>query len=342
MPNRTRALDVSYAAASGIAISVYAFVPAFWQKIIFQAAGWAALSLVAIVLMRASPRDRAPWWLVTAGLIAGNIASRPGRPPDLPIGAGAQRVLDVAANVLFLAAAMTVVARRGRNDRGGLIEAAIFSAAAGGVVCAVVIMPNVASAYRTTMGELYVAGTMLVLYGVIGALVRLWQTARRHRRPLGLLMAAAALLLAGQTALVVFDRQATIFMEICFIGACTGLGLAGIDPRSADLARPGAPPDDHLTPWRLAWLGIAVAAMPASAVVPTLFHRPVSGVLIAACGTAIAVLVMMRIGLLSAQRRHAEKQLQHLAEHDPLTGTLNRRGFIARLRVAQESDTPSV
>jgi diguanylate cyclase (GGDEF)-like protein len=40
---------------------------------------------------------------------------------------------------------------------------------------------------------------------------------------------------------------------------------------------------------------------------------------------------MVRVGLLSAQRTHAEQALIHQAAHDPLTQLLNRRAFVTRL-----------
>jgi diguanylate cyclase (GGDEF)-like protein len=57
----------------------------------------------------------------------------------------------------------------------------------------------------------------------------------------------------------------------------------------------------------------------------------VDGLLLAVQGALVAALVMIRIGLLSAQRDQAEETLAHQATHDALTHLPNRRQFVDRL-----------
>jgi diguanylate cyclase (GGDEF)-like protein len=59
---------------------------------------------------------------------------------------------------------------------------------------------------------------------------------------------------------------------------------------------------------------------------------PTAGFVLAAQGALTATLVMVRIGLLSAERNRAEDALAHQATHDQLTGLANRRQFVACLR----------
>ena len=64
--------------------------------------------------------------------------------------------------------------------------------------------------------------------------------------------------------------------------------------------------------------------------------KPVSPVVLAAKLRAMRRLMCMqgRLLELSAQLRASNQHLQHLSEHDPLTGLLNRRGFDERLAEA--------
>jgi diguanylate cyclase (GGDEF)-like protein len=56
----------------------------------------------------------------------------------------------------------------------------------------------------------------------------------------------------------------------------------------------------------------------------------------------MAPLVLLRIGLLSAERNRSETALRHLAAHDPLTGVLNRREFTERLNTQLRSGSDCV
>jgi diguanylate cyclase (GGDEF)-like protein len=92
----------------------------------------------------------------------------------------------------------------------------------------------------------------------------------------------------------------------------------------------------------LVFLGVAVALIPvATGVLYLLDGRP-TGVLLPVGGVVVAALVMVRIGLLSAQRDQAERALVHRATHDPLTRLPNRRGFIERLSAELDRGTRCV
>jgi diguanylate cyclase (GGDEF)-like protein len=58
----------------------------------------------------------------------------------------------------------------------------------------------------------------------------------------------------------------------------------------------------------------------------------VDGVLIAANAVVVVPLVLARLAIVARQLHQAQQRLEHLAEHDELTGLANRRAVTARLR----------
>ena len=174
---------------------------------------------------------------------------------------------------------------------------------------------------------------VFALCGVLGALIRLVQVSGRLISALWWLAAAVALALVGNLVLALTDNQwPHVVAMMMFIATYAALGAFGLDPSAAVLARPGPMPrEDGLSVGRLAFLGAAVAVIPVVVGVHTLVVGDTDGLLLTVGGAGIAVLVMVRIGGLSAERARAETALRHEASHDPLTNLANRREFVARL-----------
>ncbi|GIH04226.1 hypothetical protein Rhe02_22930 [Rhizocola hellebori] len=328
----------AYAVLSAAAALIYLVVSPAWRGVIFMAAAWAAF-LWAIAAVRRVPLPQGlPFVLLAAALLLGNAAwlirvlgvqPEPVSPP--------LALTAAAGNALLLAAAMIVVFRRGSHDLGGLLEVVIFSVGVGGLLCLTVILPAQRDNPTSPASRMFVAVNIVLLFGVVGALMRLWTTAGAYQRALGILLVAVGFALAGNCVLAISGPQALFGAYWCFIGAYTAIGLFCAGSSVGEIITPGLEPDDHLSLPRLVLLGLALAAMPVAAAVPAVSRHPASTVLVAICGCLIAALVMLRIGLLAQQRRRAMVQLRHLADHDPLTGALNRRAFAQRLSATVSS-----
>lgn len=320
-----------------VVVSVVVFVAYPFLRGVGRGAAFAVISLAAIPavvvgLRRVEKGRRQAWWLLLAALIVvsvGNVVRL--LPGDIAL--PASRLLDAAGNGLALAAALALVVRRGREDLGGIIDAAIVAFAVGGVVWDVVVVPHLVPRFADTAARVDFFVVIFALSGVLGALVRLVQIGGRLVPGLWWLTVALALALFGNVILALATTPwVRTSASMMFIVTYAALALFGLDRSAPELAgsRPW-PHNDALTVGRLGFLGAAVAVLPIVAGAQLLLGAHADGLLLTVGGTSIAILVMLRIGLLSTQRARAESALEHQASHDPLTGLANRRQFVAQL-----------
>jgi diguanylate cyclase len=333
----------AYVVASVALIAVYPLFSKRGRSAVFLAMAVSAVALVSIGLRSVEPGRRLPWRILVAALIAVSIGNLLGVVLDGTADAPGS-LFDAAGNALVFAAALALVARRGRSDFGGIIDAAIVALAVGGVLFQVVIRGHLVGAYQSGASRVDIIVALFALSGVVGALVRLAQTNPESAAALRLLIAALALAIGGNLLYVTEqDSWPHTVGGLMFLGAYVAVGLFGLDPRAALLAQPAVTSNhETISAPRLIFLGLAVSVIPVTAGAQALAGMSVDGsILIAGC-VSIAVLVMARIGRLAAERERAEKALSHNATHDPLTDLPNRRSFIANLETRTEQGDRSL
>jgi len=320
--------------------AAYLASPPRLRPVVFLLATFATMPGAALAVRRSQPTDRLAWSFFLAGLAALNVGnvlwSVYVDVQHHPTGDGTLGDFVISLGyVLFLAGAVTIVVRRGRNDVGGLIDATIVSLALGGLLWDFVLLPRLTSIGAPLATQMLVFADMFVLSGVLGALGRLWITAGQRIPALRFLLIAVLFSLAGNVAVVLVSDPVTgarpDWTNVIYLIAYVAVGAVALHPSSALLFEPGPPTREDFSAGRLVFLGAALALTPVVGGWRALLGRPTDGLLLAAGSAALIALVMVRIARLAAQRARAEQALAHQAAHDALTGLPNRRQFMARL-----------
>jgi hypothetical protein len=107
---------------------------------------------------------------------------------------------------------------------------------------------------------------MFVISGVLGALGRLWITARQRMPALQFLLTVVFCSLAGNVTVALVADPVTgarpDWTNVIYLIAYVALGAVVLHPSSALLLEPGPPATEDFTTGRLVFLGVALAVVP--------------------------------------------------------------------------------
>ncbi len=331
------------AGATGAVLVLYPVLPATARQAIFLMVQWLTIIPVALVLRTIPSPLRLPVGLLLAGLFFGaadntaQLLPPVGRVLGGPVSAG----LPIGAELLFLAAAIGVVLRRGRHDFGGLIDASLASLVIGGLLWNVILLPRLHAAGEDAGSTVPKAVIVMAMTATFGALLHLIETDRTVNRALRLLLAAVSLNLLGFVLVTSWPSGPVgLLGAMAFIAATAAVVLAVLHPTMAALVEPGQAQPAGLTTGRLTLMGAALLSAPVVAGIRLLQGHPSDGLVLLVATALIVSLVMVRIALLANQLNRSQAALRHLATHDPLTDAMNRRGFsdvlAAEIRQSQD------
>jgi diguanylate cyclase (GGDEF)-like protein len=321
-----------YGIASLALIGLNPLIPGAWSGFEGLAAFIGAVACVSYGRRAVAPDRRRTWtlllWALAVFIVSNLVLSVP---YDPAVRAG--RLLDAAAYVLLLVASLALIMRRGPDDLGGVIDAAIIALAAGSVLWLVV--PHRLGADVSFAAQVDLFTVVFAMTGVLGALFRLVTAAAEPGGALWWLLGAVGLAISGNVVLAFTGHSPVLHAcaIMLLIAATTAAGLFGLDPNGPRLVNPETAPPEQLSVGRLVFLGIALATIPVVIGTGELLTSGPAALLLGVEGTLVAALVMARIGLLSVQWARAEQSLEHEATHDPLTHLPNRRQFIDQLRI---------
>jgi diguanylate cyclase (GGDEF)-like protein len=181
---------------------------------------------------------------------------------------------------------------------------------------------------------------LLCLTGVLGAVLRVAAVSASSRPTLLCFGTALAAALVGNVGYLVTQHDVVYvsgsWTDSTWIVGYACMGAAALHPAMAGLGMPQNRVVDALHDTRLAALATALLAAPLVVGVSQLVGRGSDTALLTVASVATVPLVMVRIRGLVHERRRAERELEHQATHDPLTGLANRTALLARLRAAHD------
>jgi diguanylate cyclase (GGDEF)-like protein len=336
-------LWLAFLAAGVVGLVIHASLEtgSLTQSFVYDAVGASAVAVALIAIQRHAPDRRLPWLLMVFGqalFVAGDLAwnwyELQGEDPFPSVADGLY-----LAGYPFLAAGLLLLIRRrlSDGDRGGLLDAAILTAAVAILSWTFLMQPQLAG---TELDPLSLAISLaypiadLILIGVAMGLL----TTPGARTPsFRLLAISLVLLLVGDQIYALQNLEGTYVsggpIDTLYLVAYLTFGAAVAHPSMRRLTDPHPVAVTWLGPIRL--IGLA-AAMLTGPLLVTVGPDADTGLVVIALGSALlSLLVLVRmaglVGLLErdvAARRALEARLSFQAYHDSLTGLANRRRFV--------------
>ncbi|GID97800.1 hypothetical protein Adi01nite_72120 [Amorphoplanes digitatis] len=255
----------------------------------------------------------------------------------IPVGADgpANLILQVVAYMCILSAALMVVFRHGAGDRGGILDAALIGVGLIAPGWEILLRPHLEGVGAAMPTQAVYLAKLLMLTASMGALMRIAKTAGTARVSLTYFVISLTSTIVSVVASLMTTRPDSDYyspiVDLCAIVGYLGLAAAALHPSATEFTQPNGWRRGELTPVKLHHLGFVLALVPVVGSIPTLFGRT-SDTLLLSLGTLVVTpLVIMRIGLLLAERTADQEALRYQAHHDELTGLINRRRFFAVL-----------
>jgi diguanylate cyclase (GGDEF)-like protein len=335
------------------AVPIVVIPDSWWYTGWYDTLGLSAVAAVLLGVRTNRPPARGTWWWLAAGqllFVAGDflfdLHTRLWHTeafPSVADGFYLSGYLPLTIGLLLL-----IRARTPGRDRASLIDAAIVATGLGLLSWVFLMKPAATDSTLTVVGRVisiaYPAADVLLL----ALLARLLVGAGVHNPAFRLLAGSLVVMLAGDIGFAVL-AQADAFtpnnaINVTWLLAYVLFGAAALHPSMVVLSQRAVEPPRRLTRRRLSLLtGVSLIA-------PILLLAQAwgrSGIDAAAIGVgsiALFLLVVARMAGLIRQVEQQARQLEALAQHDPLTGVANRRAWDHALPVemdrARRTGTP--
>jgi diguanylate cyclase len=321
------------------------------QDVYYQVPGMLAVVAIIVGIRLHRPSDARPWVTLAVGLAFSTLGDwtfvlldRLGIEP-----------FPSVADVFYLGGMILVVlsiiwlaqGRLPSGDRASLLDALIVAVGVGMLSWVFFMAPIVADETQSIPSIAVALAYPLLDILILGVLVRLVLVPGAQPMSLRLVVAAIVLFLAADfpyAVLALLDTYQTgQLVDGGWLLGAAFWGAAALHPTMTRVAEPvtdrsGA---GAFSVWRLALLAGASLMGPAVLVIQWLNGQPIDVPVVAAGCITLFLLVILRLdGVVGAlrttldERAVLEKELEHRALHDPLTGLANRVLFHDRLSQA--------
>jgi diguanylate cyclase (GGDEF)-like protein len=316
------------------------------QNLAYQVPGMVAPVAILAGTLIHRPEDRRPWIILAVGqtlTVLGDwtwvLLERMGIEPFPSV---ADTLYLSGTALTALAIILLVRGRIPGGDRAGLIDALVVAVGAGLLSWTFLMAPLVADPEASVVSIAVALAYPILDILLLGIMVRLFLAPGRRVPALQLLLFALVALLAADFPYAVMaleDGYATgNVVEIGWLAAPFLFAAAALHPSMSHVADPAEVHEAQLSPIRLAMLAAASLMAPAVLVIQGITGEHVDIPVVATGCVVLFLLVIARLGGLVSdlrttlhERQTLERELEHRALHDPLTGLPNRSLFYDRL-----------
>jgi diguanylate cyclase (GGDEF)-like protein len=227
--------------------------------------------------------------------------------------------------------------RSGRHAREGLLDGAIFGAAALVVVWQLLVVPTAAGTefFTGLVWSAYPLGDVLLIAGAVWLAISPGRRGLTTFLLLGALIATFVLDVLYQYLPLVssFDvSRLDWFYPITYLM----LAAAALHRDGAELTTPG-PATARMHPARLVLLGTSLVAITSVAILTDSTHATTRAVMLATA-LGVSAAVVARFTMAVRARESAQSTLAYRATHDTLTGAVNRVLMLDRIDHALAQD----
>jgi diguanylate cyclase len=339
---RAARLSYGYLVAGTLVVLASELLPAprAIQDVVYIAASVGVVVAIVVGVRLHRPRARRAWYTMAAGQLLWIIADATFVWQQDVLGIDAFPTVSDVFYLLgypVLTAGLVLLVRdrtRTRRDLGPLLDSATVTAGLCLLSWVLLARPTIESLSHSPGAAAVAAAYPAMDILLVGALVRLMSSPGGRSAAFRLLLAALALLIAGDTFSVAFDLFATNTVDVVeyfWLFSYVAWGAAALHPSMRDLSEPISNRDVHFRGARLITVVLTTLIAPAMLAVHELVGLQVDVWAVIIGSVVMFLLVVVRMSLAIEQIAAAHEALETLqdelavqATHDPLTGLANR------------------
>lgn len=329
-----------YLAAGIVIVGCYPLVPAgVCQDVVYVALGASSVAAIVVGVRIHRPIRSLPWHLMAVGLLLWVIGDAVDSWFEdvehiYPFPSAADGFYLAAYPLLALGLLLLIRGRRPRRDVAGLLDSATLTAGLGLLSWVLLARPTLEASQQSVAAAAVAVAYPVADILLAGLLIRLVTTPGGRTASLRLLMAAVALLIAGDStsaALSLFTSNSSSAFDVIWLASYVAWGAAALHPSMRSLSAPTSELDVKFTRGRLAALGLATLVAPGTLAVQWLTGVRIDVWAIVTGSVVMFLLVVARMDvaieqIVAANRDRARLQddLAYQAAHDSLTELPNR------------------
>jgi diguanylate cyclase len=327
----------------GVGIAAVAVYPVLatgvGQDVAYVGVGLSCVAAIVVGVRVHRPIRRLPWYLMALGQLLWVVGDAVGswfQDVDhvSPFPSAADGFYLTAYPIMALGLLLLIRGRRPRRDVAGFLDSATLTAGLGMLSWVLLARPTLEASQNSIAAAAVAVAYPVADILLAGLLIRLVTTPGGRTTALRLLLAAVALLIAGDStsaALSLFSSSSVNAFDVIWLASYIAWGAAALHPSMRTLSEPTRGDELHFSKRRLVALAVATLVAPGTLAVQWLIGVPIDVWAIVTGSVVLFLLVVGRMNVAIEQivaanrdRARLQEDLAYQAAHDSLTELPNR------------------